>query len=336
MKMTAQKRALDKIFKRRDRYEIPQWQRGEVWNDAKKRELIDSILRGWRLPKFYFVKVSEDQYEVVDGQQRLAAIFDFFSNDLPLSDAAAAEFGGTHYKSLKARFSDAFDDFEIDYDEIEDASEIELKKFFQRLQQGLPLTSSEKLNSVHSQLRDFCREISTHLFFKTSVAVADTRLAHFDILTKAAAIEIDGVEAKLRFEDVKALFEAQKGFSASSVVAKRLLAALDFLAGTFPEKEPALKSRTIVQSVVTFGCKLVATGKAPGLEGKVKAFVRAFATDLRQQVELASKRPTSTSFDSKRQSTRTSRVALALVKRSSLGRHFCLTVTSPPPSTRAR
>jgi len=286
MKMMAQRRALDKIFKRRDRYEIPQWQRGKVWTDDKKRELIDSILRGWRLPKFYFVKVSEDQYEVVDGQQRLAAIFDFFSNELSLGDEAAAEFGGAHYKNLKSRFSDAFDDFEIDYDEIEDADEVELKLFFQRLQQGLPLTSSEKLNSVHSKLRDFCRHLSAHQFFKESIGVADTRLAHFDILTKAAAIEIEGIEAGLRFEDVRALFEAQSNFSASSAIAKRLRSALDFLAAVFPQREPALKNRTIVQSVITFTCKLVQTGKAAGLEKKLNAFVRQFAADLRAQVEL--------------------------------------------------
>ena len=55
MKMTAEHRAIDKIYRRRDRYEIPDWQRGEVWDTAKKQRLIDSILRGWKLPKFYFV-----------------------------------------------------------------------------------------------------------------------------------------------------------------------------------------------------------------------------------------------------------------------------------------
>lgn len=286
MKMSAQKRALDKIFKRRDRYEIPQWQRGKVWNDDKKRQLIDSILRGWRLPKFYFVKVSEDQYEVVDGQQRLAAIFDFFSNELALPESSAQEFGGTHYKTLKPKFADAFDDFEIDYDEIEDADEEDLKLFFQRLQQGLPLTSSEKLNSVHSKLRDYCRNLAAHEFFKNSVSVADTRLAHFDILTKAAAIEIEGIETGLRFEDVRSLFESQKNFSTSSAVAKRLRATLDFLAAAFPVREPALKNRTIVQSVITFTCKLIQTGKSTGLEKKLSTFVRQFTQDLRTQVEL--------------------------------------------------
>jgi len=147
MKMTAGRRALDKIYKRRDRYEIPEWQREQVWDESRKQQLIDSVLRAWKLPKFYFVKLDDDEYEVVDGQQRLAAIYEFFENELELSEETATEFGGPYYKDLKQRISDAFDDFEIEYDEIEDATEEELKEFFQRLQQGLPLTSSEKLMS---------------------------------------------------------------------------------------------------------------------------------------------------------------------------------------------
>ena len=67
MKMTAQKRALDKIYKRRNRYEIPEWQRGKVWDRAKKQKLIDTILRGWKLPKFYLLKNSNapEEFEVL-------------------------------------------------------------------------------------------------------------------------------------------------------------------------------------------------------------------------------------------------------------------------------
>jgi uncharacterized protein with ParB-like and HNH nuclease domain len=155
MKMIAQRRALDKIYKRRDRYEIPEWQRGEVWDDGSKQQLIDSILRGWRLPKFYFVK-NGDLFEVVDGQQRLSAIYEFFANELPLPQESVPKFGGPYYKDLKPNYSDTFDDFEIDYDEITEANEQDLKLFFQRLQEGWPLTSSEKLNSAHSKLRDYC------------------------------------------------------------------------------------------------------------------------------------------------------------------------------------
>ena len=45
MKMISEKRAIDKIFRRRDRYDIPDWQRQEVWNREKKQRLIDSIVK---------------------------------------------------------------------------------------------------------------------------------------------------------------------------------------------------------------------------------------------------------------------------------------------------
>ncbi|HWG97328.1 MAG TPA: DUF262 domain-containing protein, partial [Nitrospira sp.] len=111
MRMTAGRRALDKIYRRRDRYEIPEWQRGEVWDTERKQQLIDSILRGWKLPKFYFLRLDDDDFEVVDGQQRLAAIYEFFSNELPLAEESAKEFGGPYYKDLKQRIADTFDDF---------------------------------------------------------------------------------------------------------------------------------------------------------------------------------------------------------------------------------
>src|SRR5436190_18375854 len=114
----------------------------------------------------------KEDYEVVDGHQRPTAIYEFFGNTLPLSEDSARKFGGSYYKDSKTSVADAFDDFEIEYDEIEDASEEDLKEFFQRLQLGLPLTSSEKLNSVHSKLRDFCQKISEHKFFKDSITIA--------------------------------------------------------------------------------------------------------------------------------------------------------------------
>jgi hypothetical protein len=286
MKMTPGHRALDKIYKRRDRYEIPEWQRGEVWNTDRKQRLIDSILRGWKLPKFYFVKLDGEQYEVVDGQQRLASIYEFFANELPLSSSSEKLFGGPHYKDLKQAESDAFDDFEIEFDEIEDASVEDLKAFFQRLQQGLPLTSSEKLNSVHSKLRDYAVKKVEHDFFAISLAASDKRLAHLDIASKCAAIEIEGIDAGFRYDDLKAIFESQRNFSPTSAVAKRFDSAVDFLARAFPEKVRALKNRTVAQSIITFVCRLVGTGRAKKLESKVASFVRHFVKELAQQVEL--------------------------------------------------
>lgn len=288
MKMSAERRAIDKIYRRRDRYEIPDWQRGEVWDEHKRQRLIDSILRGWKLPKFYFLKTSDSEYEVVDGQQRLLAIFDFCSNELSLDSDSAKDFGGALYRTLPQKTADSFDDFEIEYDVIEDADDKDLKEFFQRLQAGLPLTSSERLNAVHSKLRDYCKSVAKHSFFKETVGIRDTRYSHFDVATKVAAIEIEGLETGLRFEDLKEIFEAQSNFSATSAVAKRIQAALDLLHSTFKEHGASLRSRTIVQSLITLTCKIIATGRSDKTGPAIRKFFDSFAAELSRQIESGS------------------------------------------------
>ena len=288
MKMLSMSRALDKIYKRRDRYEIPEWQRQEVWSRSKKQNLIDSILRGWKLPKFYFLKNGEEpeQYEVVDGQQRLVSIYEFFGNELPLSPSSTEKFGAEYYKELPDFLSDKFDDYEIEFDAIEDATDKEVREFFQRLQEGLPLTSSEKLNSIPSKLRDFAAELARHSFFLCKVTASDKRYGHFDIVAKAAAVEIDGIDVGLRFDDLNAVFESQANFSDQSNIAKKLQATLDFLDKAFDDESPCLRNRTVVQSLITLTSRLIASGKADGHEKALANFIEKFMDELSRQVEL--------------------------------------------------
>ena len=286
MKMTSDKRELDKVFRRRDRYDIPDWQRDEVWGQKKKQRLIDSILRHWKLPKFYFIATSGPNYLVEDGQQRLNAIFEFFSNELSLSAESAREFGGRYYQDLPQKITDSLDDFEIEYDVIEGATDEELKEFFQRLQEGMPLTSSEKLHAVHSNLRDFCKAMSQHAFFKHTVTIPNTRYAHFDIMSKVATIEIEGLDAGLRLDDIRQLFLSQSTFAPTSASAKRIKAALDLLNKAFKNKGATLRTRTVVQSLITLTCRIVSTGRAKGYEVQLRKFFEAFMVELARQVEM--------------------------------------------------
>lgn len=298
MKMQSKRRAIDKIYKRRDRYEIPEWQRQKVWSQKKKQSLLDSILRQWKVPKFYFLKLSgsPESYEVVDGQQRLVTILEFFENELPLADASAKEFGGRFYRDLPDEISDAFDDYEIEFDEIEDATdeEEEVREFFQRLQEGLPLTSSEKLNSIHSNLRDFVMGLTSHPLFSRIVA-SNRRYGHFDIVAKVVAIEIDGIEVGLRYDDLKAVFESQKAFSDQSNVGKRLKSALDFVDKGFGDNASLLRNRTVVQSLLTLVCRLVQSTKAQDQEKRVANFFVHFLKELNKQVEMG-QRATDTDY----------------------------------------
>ena len=77
----------------------PKYQRGPVWSVAQKRMLVDTILRNMDVPKIYFRKVSYDgyRYEVVDGQQRLRTIVDFFGGKFKTEET---EIGGQEIPAM--------------------------------------------------------------------------------------------------------------------------------------------------------------------------------------------------------------------------------------------
>ncbi len=215
------------------------------------------------------------------------SIYEFFDNNLPLSSTSTKAFGGSYYRDLSPQRSDAFDDYEIEYDLIEDASEAEIKLFFQRLQQGLPLTTSEKLNSVQSKLRDFLKEQSKHSFFD-AISASDRRYGHFDIVCKVAAIELEGLDINLRFEDLKEVLNNNQSFSAKSNVGRRIKKALDLLAGLSSDQKNLFRNRTIVQAALTLVCQLVDIDCTitSSLLGK---FFTKFLGELKQQIELGNK-----------------------------------------------
>ena len=67
----------------------PQYQRGSVWTEVQRQLLIDSILRGYDIPKLYLRELANHstyEFEVVDGQQRLRAIWDFMDNQYGLGE----------------------------------------------------------------------------------------------------------------------------------------------------------------------------------------------------------------------------------------------------------
>ncbi|OOP72601.1 hypothetical protein CBEIBR21_15195 [Clostridium beijerinckii] len=69
------------------------YQRKLVWTINEKRKFVDSITREYSVPLFLLAAVSKDNktyYEIIDGMQRLDAIFSFIQGDVQLSD----EFNG--------------------------------------------------------------------------------------------------------------------------------------------------------------------------------------------------------------------------------------------------
>jgi len=59
----------------------PEYQRNYIYADGKKDvAVIESLLKGYPLGLIYFNKVSDEKYEVLDGQQRITSFGRFVTN----------------------------------------------------------------------------------------------------------------------------------------------------------------------------------------------------------------------------------------------------------------
>lgn len=286
MKLELRSKAIDKVYKRRDRIEMPDFQREEVWPDKKKRLLIDSILRGWHLPKFYFRKLDEGTFECVDGQQRLTSIWEFFDDALEVDPDTARRVGGARYSSLPDDVSDDFDDFEIDIEEIEDATDGDLEELFKRLQLGTPLNTAEKINAIQGELRDFCHEMAAKPFFREKIGLKNTRYTHFEAVAKWAFVEARGIQPQMRYPQLESLLRENRVFSRSSDTARRISGALDFLNTAFPGRCSLVRNRANTLSI----CMLAGRAQAQKLIDEPYArafreFIQTFFKQLAAEVE---------------------------------------------------
>ncbi len=62
----------------------PDFQRESVWNQKQKSELIESIIMGIPLPLIYVKEDENGAFIIVDGRQRLSALFDFMNDQFAL------------------------------------------------------------------------------------------------------------------------------------------------------------------------------------------------------------------------------------------------------------
>lgn len=88
----------------------PEYQRRLRWTDVQKSKLIESLLLNIPVPPVFFYEAKAARYEVMDGQQRLNAIGDFFSGDYALSGLKVLEaLNGLRYGKCSPRVKRTLD-----------------------------------------------------------------------------------------------------------------------------------------------------------------------------------------------------------------------------------
>lgn len=159
----------------------PEYQRGAVWSRTQQRKLIDSVMRGYPLPVIYLHHIktevagmAREDLEIIDGQQRINALYEFsegaFTLFDPVADDATARFpafikeqacpwAGKNCDQLDTETRDRFFATPLTVAMIETNQINEVRDLFVRLQSGLPLNAQETRDAWPGQFTEFILKV---------------------------------------------------------------------------------------------------------------------------------------------------------------------------------
>ena len=128
----------------------PEYQRNYIYaSDGGKREsaVIESLLKGYPLGLIYFNKVSENNFEVLDGQQRITSVGRFVTEKFAIKDENGLE---QYFDGMAKDKRNKILETKLTIYECE-GEESEIKEWFKTINiAGVPLNEQELLNAVYS------------------------------------------------------------------------------------------------------------------------------------------------------------------------------------------
>ncbi|AXG71446.1 hypothetical protein KORDIASMS9_03703 [Kordia sp. SMS9] len=266
----------------------PPYQRKVVWNKKKKQDLMDSLFRRYYIPKLVIREVRLDThntvYEIVDGQQRITTVQDFFANKYPLPKSVGnlgKGLAGKYYEDLSTdikRFIDKSLKYQADViNDIQEPHNAEHQiiatEIFWRLQQGESLNYMEVAHAQLSSLsRNFIVKYSDdftfdyenykpidanpdkHSFFKL-LNVKNDRMKHLQFMARFLLIELGGGYADLSDKKIMELindYKAENGIADYSFedenVAKNVKSNLNAFYGIFKD-DPMLDAKNGIKEL---------------------------------------------------------------------------------------
>lgn len=216
MRCTTEKMTLGQLWLERNRInaEPPYQRESGVWAKDKKQLFLDSIINRYDIPKFYFHDLTRTetpfQYAVIDGKQRLAAIYDFMNNDFPLATdfdflgntksipSGNAPKSNQYYKDFDDELKEYFKSTTLDVVRVEAIDEDEIEDLFSRLNNGEPLNASEKRNAMGGEMVRLIREVASLPFFSKKLGFPNRRGSFHEVAAKFIALELTFTKTKIR------------------------------------------------------------------------------------------------------------------------------------------
>ena len=267
-----------------------EYQRSEVWKLPKKKLLMDSILNDYDIGSI-ILRQKEDKWEILDGQQRLKAVFDFVEDKFPLSDVTV-EYGGKKWSELEPRVQwGQFMNRLVYTTKIYSVDDETTSRIFLRVQEGIPLNSAEKLNAMRGKLRNKIFELSQHQFFRQT-RVSVFRFAYRYLCAQIALQELDdGVSNHIfkqaKFTNLKKMYEDYKDNLPSKVL-ERMSSTFDFLQKTLGSSAQIIEKKSDFLTVYLLASYLLQRFAIKNKEDKFRDFI----VDFLQKIETATPKDT--------------------------------------------
>lgn len=156
----------------------PFYQRRPRWDDVRQSRLIESFIMNVPVPPLFVYESDLARYEVMDGQQRISAIRDFYSNKLKLKGLEQwPELNGRIYDKLPSAIKKGIDRRSISYfvllKESASSTEDEIllrQQVFDRLNTGgIKLSNQEIRNSIyHGKFTQMLLEAAKNARFRSA------------------------------------------------------------------------------------------------------------------------------------------------------------------------
>lgn len=126
----------------------PEYQRNYIYADGKKDvAVIESVLKGYPLGLIYFNKVNDDNFEVLDGQQRITSIGRYVTGRFAVKDENGME---QYFSGLAKDKQEKILNTKLLIYECE-GSESQIKEWFKTINiAGVPLNQQELYNAIYS------------------------------------------------------------------------------------------------------------------------------------------------------------------------------------------
>ncbi|MBD2278845.1 MAG: DUF262 domain-containing protein [Dolichospermum sp. DEX189] len=187
----------------------PEYQRRKRWNYTQKSRLIESLIMNVPISPIFLYEIDYSTYEVIDGEQRLTAIYDFYKGKFNLEGLEYwQELNGRNYQNLPGQVRRGIDrrylsSIVLLQETAKNEREAEYVKHivFERLNSGGDkLTPQETRNALHNgKFNQVCIKLAQNDYFRKMWKLPLESEGEEKLLKSESYRKMEDVELVLRF-----------------------------------------------------------------------------------------------------------------------------------------